>query len=342
MTASLRATAAAPQAAAAGQEQQVLLGLDYNSCLELLSALSLPDLQTFLQSSRSACALLFEPAADPRQRFNAWQAVLLGRHPALEGISFDTESGDDWGERTAHMFVTLNIVCLLSVGSKSAETDEQIFSWLRSAVYGSGTKAAVPAGLTAAAVYMLASHRPPRHRGPDLYDLASAAIVAATAASASRIEAAAALPQGTLDGEWLRLTAIHAELCVTFAYLEQYHIKREGIPGISEMCAKAREECPAWAAQRAAGWVAPEVAPEPELAGSQPVLLVFKSDETFLTTVADLTGCDTLIGQITAGKPQPGKEFRLVPTLGNMYAIPILQFAPVSGSTSDTLVARSR
>eukprot|EP01046_Picozoa_sp_COSAG06_P065378 COSAG06_NODE_16033_length_1027_cov_1.860991_1_plen_127_part_10 len=49
----------------------------------------LRDVRTLLQASHAACALLFAPAAGAKHRFRAWQAVLQGRHPALESLEFD-------------------------------------------------------------------------------------------------------------------------------------------------------------------------------------------------------------------------------------------------------------
>jgi hypothetical protein len=276
-------------------DEDGVLGLDYDTSLELLRALSLRDVRTLLQASHAACALLFAPAAGAKHRFRAWQAVLQGRHPALESLEFDAleeveapsaaatddddddgDDGDDkWSERTSRMCDTMNIVSLLS---GTEEDHAAIFDWLRSNLQlllqdgngGGGRRSShsTPPGLLAASVYRLSTTRAPSTMSAELYGLAMEAAAAAAAAAASRIDAAVPTgPAGSepgqaelvelVDQEWLRLVVVHNQLCTAFEYLERYFIKKENLQTVAAACEAARDSCSAFVQARSRGWAPP-------------------------------------------------------------------------------------
>ena len=149
----------------------------------------------------------------------------------------------------------------------------------------------------------------------DCYALAERAVAAATADSARRIVQATrsdeVVDRGLLDREWQRLIQAHRDLCVTFDYLDAHMTKREGLTSIPKMCADARDGCPVWARARET-WTPTMPLTDSEVSPEQPVLLIFSKDETLSVSAGALTGCETMLKQISAAQPHRGETVRLV------------------------------
>ena len=188
-----------------------VLGLEWNSVLELTAVLDLRDLPTFAKASRSACGLLFDPQLQrEKDVFLLWSAVFQQKHSALAEMFAAPGSHDDaaeaWEARSVQVFGLWNVLRWLE-DPEAVET-AWVWSWLREQALAvgsppAGTLANVPCNLTSSVVYSFATQRPssstPDHAAA-CCGLAEEAIGLATDASSRRVAAIISrLEAGTND-----------------------------------------------------------------------------------------------------------------------------------------------
>ena len=196
----LRAVGAALSGESDGGFMEDVLGLEWNSVLELTAVLDLRDLPTFAKASRSACGLLFDPQLQrEKDVFLLWSAVFQQKHSALAEMFAAPGSHDDgaeaWEARTLQVFGLWNVLRWLE-DPEAVET-AWVWSWLREQALAAGsppagTLANVPCNLTSSVVYSFATQRPSSST-PDqaaaCCGLAEEAIGLATDASSRRVAA---------------------------------------------------------------------------------------------------------------------------------------------------------
>ena len=230
----LRAVGAALPDAGHGDSDGLIdvLGLDFNSVLELTACLDLRDLPTFAKASRSACSLLFDPH---RQRekdvFMFWSAVFQQKHSTLADmfaapLGSQDDGAEAWEARTVQMFGLWNVLCWLE-DQETVET-AWVWSWLRQQALTAGSPPTgiltnVPSNLISSVVYILATRKKTSSTSPDpaaaCCGLAEEAMQCATDASSrrlasiiSRLEAGANGPEPEPEPELETGTGAGAEM----------------------------------------------------------------------------------------------------------------------------------
>lgn len=240
-----------------------------------------------------------------------------------------------WADQLVQMLEMWRVLQWLE--RQDPESDAWLLGWLRAQVgriadVGSA-RPQVPVSLLSNCVYLLCRRKPPHNRAMDCYTMVIGGVGAATTASSKRICASEAKnlltelqpespslpnlerepPRGsasqlapsltaTLDSEWKKLMAAHADLRLAFGYLERHFVIREGVTSLEVACRESCEQCVEWSAVRRRGW-SPEVEPPPpELQPHDTVLLIFDSRTTMRATVRQLADCETLLAQVRAAQ----------------------------------------